>query len=162
MSRIRPVTARLAPQWQISSQHFAQLPICAKMFHSQYYLVATVIRIVFTQSDIYIYTYIHTHTHIYTHTHTHTHTHILKNIKDVGRTKKLVQQRMARTTEILPCEILGTRATGSTARPYNLPWKQGRVRSYCSTRSLTSAVNGSGWLTPRPDRFTLWNEPALI
>jgi len=34
MSRIGPVTARPAPQWQISSQHFAPLPVCVKMFHS--------------------------------------------------------------------------------------------------------------------------------
>jgi len=44
MSRICPVTARPVPQWQISSQHFAPLPICG-MFHSQCYLVAMVIRI---------------------------------------------------------------------------------------------------------------------
>ena len=59
MSRIRSVTARPAPQWQISSQHFAPLPICVKMFHSQYHLVATVVHTQSLGSQVCIYkTYI--------------------------------------------------------------------------------------------------------
>jgi hypothetical protein len=54
----RSTTARLAPQLQISSQHFAQLPVGVKMFHWQYYLEATVIRTVSKQTDVYA--YIHT------------------------------------------------------------------------------------------------------
>jgi hypothetical protein len=58
MSHIWSVTARLASQWQISSQHLAPLPICVKIFHSQYYMVAMTIH---TQSlcslDMCIYTH---------------------------------------------------------------------------------------------------------
>jgi len=35
-----------------SSQHFTPLPICLKMFHSQYYLVATILEIQFLHSQI--------------------------------------------------------------------------------------------------------------
>jgi hypothetical protein len=45
MSRIRPATARPAPQWKMCSECFAWLPICVKIYHSQCYLVATVIDI---------------------------------------------------------------------------------------------------------------------
>jgi hypothetical protein len=49
MSRILPVTARPAPQLQIS---FASLPICVKIFHPLCYFVATVIRVQSVRSQI--------------------------------------------------------------------------------------------------------------
>ena len=51
VSHIRPVTARPASKLQIC-QNLAPLPICVKMFHSVCYFVATVIRVVCTQSDM--------------------------------------------------------------------------------------------------------------
>jgi hypothetical protein len=33
---------------------------------------------------------------------------------------------------------------------------------YCSTLSLTSALDGSGWLTPRPGLFTPGRDPVPI
>jgi hypothetical protein len=36
------------------------------------------------------------------------------------------------------------------------------VSKYSSTISLNSAVDGVGWLTSRPGRFTLGNDPVLI
>ena len=33
---------------------------------------------------------------------------------------------------------------------------------YSSTLSLTSALDGGGWPTPRPDRFTPGNDPVPI
>jgi hypothetical protein len=35
--------------------------------------------------------------------------------------------------------------------PGNLPWRHWVEERYSSTLSLTSALNGRGWLTPRPD-----------
>jgi hypothetical protein len=75
MSRIHPVTARRAPQWQISSHHhIATIPICVKLFPLQYSLVATV--------------FIHTHTHTqFLLCHICVHIYILHNIK-TGRTRE--------------------------------------------------------------------------
>jgi hypothetical protein len=50
------VTVRSTPQ--LYSQHFAPLPICIKMFHSQYCLVVTVIHIPFVHSQTYVYVHI--------------------------------------------------------------------------------------------------------
>jgi hypothetical protein len=83
MSHNHSVTANLAPQRRISMQHFPPFPICSKIIHLQYYLLANVIHIKSTHSEMYVYTHTHihartharTHTHIYTHTHTHTHTY---------------------------------------------------------------------------------------
>jgi hypothetical protein len=66
MSRIRPVTARPAPQLQISCQNFASFPICVKMFHPLCYFVATVIRVQSVSSQICVGLYIHTYVHTYT------------------------------------------------------------------------------------------------
>jgi hypothetical protein len=33
---------------------------------------------------------------------------------------------------------------------------------YSTTLSLTSALDGGGWSTPRPGRFTPGNDPVLI
>ena len=55
MSCIRPVTARPAAQWEISGQHFAPLPICVTVFHSQCYLVAMAIHIQFLHSQTCVY-----------------------------------------------------------------------------------------------------------
>jgi hypothetical protein len=59
MSRIRPVTARPAPQLQIYCQNFASLPICVKMFHPLCYFVSTVIRVQSVRSQICVGLYIH-------------------------------------------------------------------------------------------------------
>ena len=61
MSRIPPVSAKLALQWQISGQHFPSLKISIKMFHSQYYLVATLIQIQFLRSQICMCVYLYIH-----------------------------------------------------------------------------------------------------
>ena len=62
MSRICPVTAKLASQQQISSQHCTPLPICVKNVRSlQCYLVAMVIHVQSLRSQIYVYIYIYKH-----------------------------------------------------------------------------------------------------
>jgi len=48
-----------SPPSQTTSQHIAPLPICVKMFHSQCYLVATVIHIQSLRRHIYMCVYTH-------------------------------------------------------------------------------------------------------
>jgi hypothetical protein len=38
---------------------------------------------------------------------------------------------------------------------------EGTDGGYSYTLSLPSTLDGSGWLTPRPDRFTSWNDKRL-
>jgi hypothetical protein len=59
MSRIRPVTAKPAPQLQISCQNFASLLICVKMFQPLRSFVATAIRVQSVRSQICVDLYIH-------------------------------------------------------------------------------------------------------
>jgi hypothetical protein len=112
MSRFRPVTARSAPQWWISSRHFAPLPICVKIFHSQCYLVATVIH---TQS-----VRCKTCVCVCACTHTHTHTHARSQYRGADRAKeikrKMGHQLMPHAKDIFPHAILGTRIRGSWAQ----------------------------------------------
>ena len=52
-----------------------------------------------------------------------------------------------------------------TALNFTLEWgheSPGGVQRYSSTLSLTSALNGGGWLTPRPGLFAPGNDPAPI
>jgi len=53
------------PNDKMSSQHFALLPICVKIFHPQYYLVAYVIHTQSQRSQICV--CVHIHFTIYTH-----------------------------------------------------------------------------------------------
>ena len=109
---------QLVLSYPISSQHFAQLPICVKHVSLQYSLVTTVIHIQSLRSHvcvcvcvcvclyIYIYVYIYIcmyiyiqidrYTYIYIYTHTHTHNYC-SLYRDVGRAKEikiLKQERM--------------------------------------------------------------------
>jgi hypothetical protein len=59
MSHIHPVTARPAPQLQISCQNFATFPICVKMFHPLCYFLAKVIHVESVRSQICVGLYIH-------------------------------------------------------------------------------------------------------
>jgi len=42
----------------IQEKHFTKLPICAKMYYLQYYLVATVIHVQSVRSQIFVYIHI--------------------------------------------------------------------------------------------------------
>ena len=99
-----------------------QLPICVKMFHSQYHLVATVIRIKSPRCQIYmyvlmylcmyvcmyvVYMYVCMYVYIYIHTHTHTHTFSSK-YREAGRKKEI--------------ETLENNAFSAPRKSFNVPY----------------------------------------
>jgi hypothetical protein len=95
VSCIRPITAKLAPQWQISSRHFAPFLIRVKMFHSQYYLVATAMHMQSVRSQVCVCVCVcvcvYTHDCVQTLCiafATHTHTHTPSQDREAGRVKK--------------------------------------------------------------------------
>jgi hypothetical protein len=99
MSRIRPITARTSPLSQKSSQHFAPLPICVKIFHSHCYLVAKVIHVKFLCSQICVYV------------------DTFFKYRESSREKtikNLEHQWMPRAKEIFPRAILGTYTINSS------------------------------------------------
>ena len=80
MSHVHLVTCQADASVIESSQHFAPLQICVKMFHAQYYLVATVIHTQSLRSEICVCIY----------------THILHSTEMLVRQKKLLKNWSSR------------------------------------------------------------------
>ena len=115
----------------VNSSHHSHF--CVKMFHSQCYLLTTVIHIQSLSSQICAYIHVFFH----------------NTVTLVGqKKKKMVQQWMTHSKEIFPHNVLGTRAIGSPALLYTPGHNRNNITLAIVTIFLSFHLMQKQWMSP--------------